>query len=56
MGPSGAGKTTILDGLSGLTKLDTGRIVLGGDEVADSELGHPYSAKPASCGKVGSRY
>ena len=53
MGPSGAGKTTILDGLSGLTKLDTGRIVLGGDEVADSELGIHTPPSQRRVGRLG---
>lgn len=36
MGPSGAGKTTVLDALAGLTRLDAGRIVLGGETLADA--------------------
>ncbi len=36
-GPSGAGKTTLLDALSGLVGLDAGRVLLGGETLADAE-------------------
>lgn len=37
MGPSGAGKTTVLDALSGLSRVDTGSLSLGGQTLADAE-------------------
>jgi molybdate transport system ATP-binding protein len=36
-GPSGAGKTTIINMIAGLTKPDRGRIVLGGETLFDAE-------------------
>ena len=36
-GASGAGKTTLLDCIAGLTDPDDGRIVIGGDEVYESD-------------------
>ncbi|MFY8195993.1 ATP-binding cassette domain-containing protein [Novosphingobium sp. B1] len=38
-GPSGAGKTSILNMVSGLLKPDRGRIVVGGEVLFDSEAG-----------------
>jgi ABC-type branched-subunit amino acid transport system ATPase component len=35
IGPNGAGKTTIFDLLSGFTKLDGGRVLLGGEDVTE---------------------
>jgi len=35
LGPSGCGKTTALRALSGLERIDTGRIVIDGDDVAE---------------------
>jgi len=35
LGPSGCGKTTALRALSGLERIDSGRIVIDGDDVAD---------------------
>lgn len=37
MGPSGAGKTTVLDAISGLSRLDSGSLSLGGRTLADAE-------------------
>ncbi|HEX4979128.1 MAG TPA: ABC transporter ATP-binding protein [Acidimicrobiales bacterium] len=34
LGPSGSGKTTLLNCLSGLDDIDSGRIILGGDDIA----------------------
>jgi molybdate transport system ATP-binding protein len=36
-GPSGAGKTTIINMIAGLTKPDRGRIVLGGETLFDAQ-------------------
>src|SRR3989304_9507550 len=35
LGPSGCGKTTLLRCIAGLEQVDTGRILIGGQEVTD---------------------
>jgi len=34
IGPNGAGKTTLFDLISGITKVDTGRVILGEDDIS----------------------
>ncbi len=41
LGPSGCGKTTLLRVLSGLQRLDSGRVILGGRVVSSPELHEP---------------
>lgn len=36
MGPSGAGKTTVLDAISGLHRIDSGELILGAQTLADA--------------------
>jgi multiple sugar transport system ATP-binding protein len=40
LGPTGAGKTTTLRLISGLEKLDTGSVHIGGRDVAHDKLTH----------------
>ena len=45
MGPSGAGKTSLLDALSGLTRLDAGRVSIDGAVLADAGRHTPPSRR-----------
>lgn len=53
MGPSGAGKTTVLDALAGLTRLDAGRIELGGVTLADAAAGLHLPPSRRRVGRLG---
>ncbi len=56
MGPSGAGKTTILGALSGLVPVDAGRVQLGDRVLADREHGvhvAPSKRRVSSLGQDG---
>ena len=49
-GPSGAGKTTVLDSIAGLVRPDAGRITVGGEVLFDGAAG---TCKPASVRNIG---
>ena len=51
-GPSGAGKTTIINMLSGLELPDHGKITLNGDTLFDSDLGIDVSPHKRRIGYV----
>lgn len=53
MGPSGAGKTTVLDALAGLTPLNSGRIVLGRQTLADADAGLHLPPSRRRVGRLG---
>lgn len=57
MGPSGAGKTTVLDALAGLSRIDSGQITLGSEILARTETLAGTAAKsvhvPPSRRRVG---
>ena len=40
LGPSGSGKSTLLKLISGLERLDTGRVIIDGDDVTDIDPRH----------------
>ena len=50
--PSGAGKTTTLDMIAGLTRPTTGRIVVAGEVLFDSAAGINLPPQPRACGYV----
>jgi len=51
-GPSGAGKTSVLDMIAGLLRPDTGRIAVGGEVLFDSAAGLDLPPERRSCGYV----
>ena len=51
-GPSGIGKTTVLDAVAGLLKPDRGRIVVSDHVLFDSELGIDVVPEQRACGYV----
>ena len=53
MGPSGAGKTTVLDAISGAIRLDEGRIPLAGAVVADAAARSHLAPSRRSVGVLG---
>ncbi|MBL5972207.1 MAG: ATP-binding cassette domain-containing protein [Candidatus Leucobacter sulfamidivorax] len=53
MGPSGAGKTTVLDAISGVVRLDAGRIALAGAVVADAASRTHVAPNRRSVGVLG---
>ncbi|HXD03928.1 MAG TPA: ATP-binding cassette domain-containing protein [Novosphingobium sp.] len=51
-GPSGAGKTTVLDMVAGLVRPDAGRIAVGGEVLFDSAGGVNLAPERRACGYV----
>ncbi|MCB2077836.1 MAG: ATP-binding cassette domain-containing protein [Novosphingobium sp.] len=51
-GPSGAGKTTVLDAVAGLARPISGRIVVAGRVLFDSEAGIDLAPEDRACGYV----
>lgn len=51
-GPSGAGKTSVLDAVAGLLRPESGRIVVGGKILFDSEAGINLKPEERACGYV----
>lgn len=51
-GPSGAGKTSVLDMVAGLLRPDTGRIVVGGEVLFDSAAHINLPPERRACGYV----
>ena len=51
-GPSGAGKTSVLDAVAGLLRPDAGRIVVGGRVLFDSAVGLNLPPEGRECGYV----
>lgn len=51
-GPSGAGKTSVLDMVAGLLRPDAGRIVIGGEVLFDSAAGIDLPPEKRACGYV----
>jgi molybdate transport system ATP-binding protein len=51
-GPSGAGKTTVLDSIAGLTRPDEGRISIAGQTVFDSDKKQDVTAWKRNIGYV----
>jgi molybdate transport system ATP-binding protein len=51
-GPSGAGKTSILDAVAGLIRPQEGRIVVGGEVLFDSAAGIDRKPERRACGYV----
>jgi molybdate transport system ATP-binding protein len=52
LGPSGAGKTSVLDMVAGLLRPDRGRIVVAGEVLFDSEAGIYVPPERRACGYV----
>ncbi len=52
LGPSGAGKTTVLDMVAGLVRPGAGRIVVGGRVLFDSAAGIDLPPERRACGYV----
>lgn len=51
-GPSGAGKTSVLDMVAGLVRPDSGRIVVGGEVLFDSTAGIDLPPQRRGCGYI----
>lgn len=51
-GPSGAGKTSVLDMVAGLVRPDSGHIVVGGEVLFDSAAGIDLPSQRRACGYV----
>jgi molybdate transport system ATP-binding protein len=51
-GPSGVGKTTVLDMVAGLVRPDSGRIAVGGEVLFDAEHGISLPPERRRCGYV----
>ncbi len=51
-GPSGAGKTSVLDMIAGLLRPDRGRIVVTGEVLFDAEAGIDLPPEKRACGYV----
>ena len=51
-GPSGAGKTSVLDAVAGLVRPRRGRIAVGGQVLFDSEAGIDLPPESRACGYV----
>ena len=51
-GPSGAGKTSVLDMVAGLLRPDQGRIAVGGEVLFDSAAGIDLAPEKRRCGYV----
>ncbi|MCB2073774.1 MAG: ATP-binding cassette domain-containing protein [Novosphingobium sp.] len=51
-GPSGAGKTSVLDAIAGLLRPERGRIVVGGTTLFDSDKGVDLKPERRACGYV----
>lgn len=51
-GPSGAGKTSVLNMVAGLLRPDRGRITVGGSVLFDAEAGIDVAAEKRRCGYV----
>ena len=51
-GPSGAGKTSVLDAVAGLLRPESGRIVVEGRTLFDSEAGIDLKPEQRACGYV----
>lgn len=51
-GPSGAGKTSILNAVAGLLRPERGRIAIGGKVLFDSEAGIDLKPEKRACGYV----
>ncbi|HET9630452.1 MAG TPA: ATP-binding cassette domain-containing protein [Novosphingobium sp.] len=51
-GPSGAGKTSVLDMVAGLLRPDAGRIAVGGEVLFDSAAGVDLPPEARACGYV----
>lgn len=52
LGPSGAGKTSVLDMIAGLVRPDRGRIVVAGEVLFDSMAGIDLPPEARACGYV----
>jgi molybdate transport system ATP-binding protein len=51
-GPSGAGKTSVLDMVAGLVRPDSGRVVVGGEVLFDAAAGIDVPPERRRCGYV----
>lgn len=51
-GPSGAGKTSVLDAVAGLVRPDAGKVVVGGDVLFDAAAGVDLAPERRACGYV----
>ena len=51
-GPSGAGKTSVLDMVAGLVRPDSGRVVVGGEVLFDAAAGNDVPPERRRCGYV----
>ncbi|MBK5232402.1 MAG: ATP-binding cassette domain-containing protein [Thermoleophilia bacterium] len=56
VGPSGAGKTSVLRAVAGLIRPDSGRIGIGGETAFDSEAGIDRAPEERRCGYVPQDY
>src|ERR1700729_3068387 len=55
-GPSGAGKTLVLDSIAGFTQPDEGRILLDNEILSDAAPGVPLPPQKRNCGYVFQNY